>query len=140
MPEWRCASGLMLASTTSTRLVGTVAGSGLIIGALAKEHGFATGRRGVLFVDHDTAHTCPTCRASWKVVGCAANPSWSRTEHPESDAEVARYMKQHQGALFDTVEHKTCGEYQTLVPDIVLESGYLCGWQFVGDSLRHPCG
>ena len=65
------------------------------------------------------------------------------------DAEVARYMKQHQGALFDTfwgggggggVEHKTCGEYQTLVPDIVLESGYLCGWQFVGDSLRHPCG
>jgi catechol O-methyltransferase len=49
-------------------------------------------------------------------------------------------MKQHQGVLFDTVEHKTYGEYQTLVPDIVLETGYLCGWQFVGDSLRHACG
>ncbi len=37
------------------------------------------------------------------------------------------YMNQQQGKLFDTVEHKTHGEYQTLVPDIVLESDYLGG-------------
>jgi catechol O-methyltransferase len=43
----------MMASTTGTRLVGAVADSGLTLGALADEHGFATGRLGVLFVDHD---------------------------------------------------------------------------------------
>jgi catechol O-methyltransferase len=36
-------------------------------------------------------------------------------------------MKQQQGKLFDTVEHRTHGEYQSLVPDIVLESEYLAG-------------
>ena len=36
-------------------------------------------------------------------------------------------MNQQQGKLFDTVEHKTHAEYQTLVPDIVLESEYLGG-------------
>jgi catechol O-methyltransferase len=54
--------------------------------------------------------------------------------------EYREYMKQHQGLLFDRFEHETHGEYQTLVPDIVLESEYLCGRQFAGDSLRHPCG
>jgi len=34
-------------------------------------------------------------------------------------------MTQQQGTLFDTVEHKTHGEYQTLMPDLVLESEYL---------------
>jgi len=34
-------------------------------------------------------------------------------------------MKEQQGKLFDTVEHKTHGEYQTLAPDIVLESELL---------------
>ena len=37
------------------------------------------------------------------------------------------FMNQQQGKLFDTVEHKTHGEYQTLVPDVVLESEYLAG-------------
>ena len=37
------------------------------------------------------------------------------------------YMRQQQGKLWDTVEHKTHGEYQTLVPDLVLESEYLGG-------------
>ena len=36
-------------------------------------------------------------------------------------------MNQQQGKLFDTVEHKTHGEYQTLMPDIVLESEYTAG-------------
>jgi catechol O-methyltransferase len=37
------------------------------------------------------------------------------------------YMREQQGKLFDTVEHKAHGEYQTLAPDIVLESEYLGG-------------
>jgi catechol O-methyltransferase len=34
-------------------------------------------------------------------------------------------MKQQEGKLFSTIEHKSHGEYQTLVPDIVLESEYV---------------
>ena len=37
------------------------------------------------------------------------------------------FMNQQQGKLFDTVEHKTHAEYQTLMPDVVLESEYLGG-------------
>jgi hypothetical protein len=36
-------------------------------------------------------------------------------------------MNQQHGKLFDTVEHKTHGEYQTLVPDVEMESEYLSG-------------
>lgn len=34
-------------------------------------------------------------------------------------------MKQHQGTVWRTVEHKTHAEYQTLLTDLVLESDYL---------------
>lgn len=32
------------------------------------------------------------------------------------------YMRQQQGTGFDTIEHKTHGEYQTVVRDLMLES------------------
>jgi catechol O-methyltransferase len=35
------------------------------------------------------------------------------------------YMHQQQGRQWDTREHKTHVEYQTLLPDLVLESEYL---------------
>jgi catechol O-methyltransferase len=35
------------------------------------------------------------------------------------------YMAEQQGKLFNTVEHKTHVEYQTLLSDLVLESEYL---------------
>jgi catechol O-methyltransferase len=34
------------------------------------------------------------------------------------------YMRQQQGKLWNTVEHKAHLEYQSLVPDLVLESDY----------------
>ena len=34
-------------------------------------------------------------------------------------------MREHQGTLWRTVEHRTHLEYQSLVPDLVLESDYL---------------
>jgi catechol O-methyltransferase len=33
-------------------------------------------------------------------------------------------MRDEQGKLWDTVEHKAHAEYQTLLPDLVLESEY----------------
>jgi catechol O-methyltransferase len=32
------------------------------------------------------------------------------------------YMRQQQGKQFETIEHNTHGEYQTVVRDLVLES------------------
>ena len=40
--------------------------------------------------------------------------------------QPARFAYQ-QGSLWNTVEHKTHVEYQTLIPDLVLESEYLAG-------------
>jgi catechol O-methyltransferase len=37
------------------------------------------------------------------------------------------YMREQQGKLFDTVEHKTHLEYQSMLRDLVLESEYLVG-------------
>lgn len=37
------------------------------------------------------------------------------------------YMREQQGKLFDTVEHKTHVGYQTMLSDFVLESEYLAG-------------
>jgi catechol O-methyltransferase len=35
------------------------------------------------------------------------------------------YMQEQQGKKWNTVEHKTHAEYQTLIADLVLESDYL---------------
>jgi catechol O-methyltransferase len=35
------------------------------------------------------------------------------------------YMQEQQGKGWNTIEHKTHGEYQTLIADLVLESEYL---------------
>jgi catechol O-methyltransferase len=37
------------------------------------------------------------------------------------------YMRQHEGTLWKTIEHKAHLEYQSLVWDLVLESQYLGG-------------
>jgi catechol O-methyltransferase len=35
------------------------------------------------------------------------------------------YMRRQQGTLWNTIEHKAHVEYQSLLPDLVLESEYL---------------
>ncbi len=39
--------------------------------------------------------------------------------------EYLKYMREQQDRVWRTVEHKTHGEYQSLMPDLVLESEYL---------------
>ncbi|MCU1613910.1 MAG: O-methyltransferase [Frankiales bacterium] len=41
--------------------------------------------------------------------------------------EYRRYMRQHEGTLWRTTEHRAHVEYQSLLPDMVLESDYLGG-------------
>jgi catechol O-methyltransferase len=109
-----------------TCVVGTIGAGGHTLDALANEHGFAAGKLDFLFIDHDKGAYLPDLQA-------ILDRGWL---HPGSivvadnilipgSPKYRQYMNQQQGKLFNTVEHKAHGEYQTLVPDIVLESDYL---------------
>jgi catechol O-methyltransferase len=109
-----------------TCVVGTIGDGGRTLDALATEHGFAAGKLDLLFIDHDKAAYLPDLQSildrGWLHRGSIVVAD--NILLPGSP-KYRDYMKQQQGELFNTIEHKTHGEYQTLVPDIVLESEYL---------------
>ena len=109
-----------------TCVVGTLGDGGHTLDAWANEHGFAAGKLDFLVIDHDKAAYLPDLQS-------ILDRGWL---HPGSivvadnilipgSPRYREYINQQQGRLFNTVEHKAHGEYQTLVPDIVLESDYL---------------
>jgi catechol O-methyltransferase len=108
--------------------VGTIGDGGATLDALAGEHGFSDGKLDLLFIDHDKAAYLADLQS-------IIDRGWLRRGSVvvadniliPGSPKYREFMKQQQGKLFDTVEHKTHGEYQTLVPDLVLESEYLAG-------------
>jgi catechol O-methyltransferase len=109
-----------------TCVVGTIGDGGKTLDALANEHSFAAGQLDLLFIDHDKSAYLADLQS-------IVDRGWL---HPGSIVvadnilvpgapKYREFMKEQQGKLFDTVEHKTHGEYQTLIPDLVLESEYL---------------
>lgn len=111
-----------------TCVVGTIGDGGKTLDALAGEHGFAAGALDLLFVDHDKAAYLPDLQAildrGWLHKGSIVVAD--NMLIPGSP-KYREYMREQQGKLFATVEHKTHGEYQTLAPDLVLESEFLGG-------------
>jgi catechol O-methyltransferase len=111
-----------------TCVVGTIGDGGRILGALAAEHGFAAGKLDFLFIDHDKGAYLPDLQSildrGWLHQGSIVVAD--NILIPGSPKYRA-YMREHQRKLFETIEHKTHGEYQTLMPDVVLESEYLGG-------------
>lgn len=109
-----------------TCVVGTIGDGGRTLGALAGDHGFAPGMLDFLFIDHDKGSYLPDLQSilarGWLHRGSIVVAD--NILIPGSP-KYREYMNQQQGKLFDTVEHKAHGEYQTLMPDIVLESEYL---------------
>ncbi len=109
-----------------TCVVGTIGDGGKTLDALSSEHGFSAGTLDLLFIDHDKAAYLPDLqsildrgwlhRGSIVVADNMLIPGSPR---------YREYMRGQQNKLFDTVEHKTHGEYQALAPDLVLESEYL---------------
>jgi catechol O-methyltransferase len=111
-----------------TCVVGSIGDGGLTLDTLAREHGFGAGTIDLLFIDHDKAAYLADLQ-SIRDRGWLHRGSIVVADNiliPGSP-KYRRFMKEQQGKLFDTVEHKTHGEYQTLAPDIVLESEYLGG-------------
>ena len=109
-----------------TCVVGSIGDGGLTLDTLAREHGFGAGTIDLLFIDHDKAAYLADLQ-SIRDRGWLHRGSIVVADNiliPGSP-KYRRFMKEQQGKLFDTVEHKTHGEYQTLAPDIVLESELL---------------
>ena len=112
-----------------TCVVGTIGDGGRTLDALA-DRARLRRREARLAVHRPRQGRLPTRSAEHPGPWLAAPRvrSWSPTTFciPGSP-KYREYMNQQQGKLFDTVEHKTHGEYQTLMPDVVLESEYLGG-------------
>jgi catechol O-methyltransferase len=109
-----------------TCVVGTVGDGGRTLDALATEHGFASGTLDFLFLDHDKDaylnDLLSIMARGWLHAGSIAVADNVRVPGAPKYRE---YMRQQQGKLWNTVEHKAHLEYQSMVPDLVLESDYL---------------
>lgn len=111
-----------------TCVVGTVGDGGRTLDALATQHGFAAGALDFLFIDHDKDAYLADLHA-------ILNRGWLRpgaivvadNVKVPGAPRYREYMRAQQGARWDTTEHRTHVEYQSLVTDLVLESKYLGG-------------
>lgn len=110
-----------------TCVVGTIGDGGTTLDALAG-HGFGAGALDLLFIDHDKRAYLPDLQSilgrQWLRRGAIVVADNVRIP---GAPKYRAYMRAQQGGLFDTVEHRTHVEYQSLMPDLVLESEYLGG-------------
>lgn len=109
-----------------TCIVGKIGDDGTTTAMLAAEHGFTDGVLDFLFLDHHKRAYVDDLKT---IVGLG----WLRhgaivladnVVYPGAP-QYRRYMRNQNGKLFDTTEHKTHLEYQTMIPDLMLESTYL---------------
>ena len=109
-----------------TVVVGTLGDGGGTLRRLRDEHGFAEGSLDLVFIDHDKDAYLPDLQ---RILG----EGWL---HPGSvvvadnvlfpGAPAYRsYMRDHEGTLWSTIEHRAHVEYQSLIKDLVLESEYV---------------
>lgn len=107
-------------------VVGTIGDGGATLDRLQGEYGCMDGAVDLLFIDHDKnaylADLQSIVGRGWlhrgsivvaDNVGIPGAPKYRR------------YMREQQDRRWRTVEHRTHVEYQTLLPDLVLESEYL---------------
>jgi catechol O-methyltransferase len=109
-----------------TCVVGTIGDGGRTLDALASEHGFSSGALDFVFLDHDKDAYLNDLHSildrGWLHPGSIVVADNVRVPGAPKYRE---YMNQQQGKLWQTVEHSAHVEYQSLVPDLVLESDYL---------------
>lgn len=107
-------------------VVGRLGDGGATLRELAVRHGFGAGALDFVFLDHDKHAYLPDLLA---LVGAG----WLRpggivvadnVKVPGAPRYRA-YMRAQEGKLWRTVQHRTHVEYQSLLPDLVLESEYL---------------
>ena len=109
-----------------TCVVGTIGDGGRTLDALAGKHGFTSGAIDFLFLDHDKDlyldDLTSILERGWLRRGSIAVADNVRLP---GAPQYRRYMREQQGKAWNTTEHKTHLEYQSMVSDLVLESVYL---------------
>lgn len=109
-----------------TIVVGTLGDGGRTIGTLRNEQGLAAGSVDFVFIDHDKSVYLSDLQLilaqKWLHPGsCVVADNVKFPGAPEYRA----YMQASEGTLWRTVEHDTHVEYQSVIKDLVLVSGYL---------------
>lgn len=107
-------------------VVGTLGDGGQTLSYLESECGFSAGSLDFVFIDHAKDEYVPD-------LGMILAKGWlHRGSVVVADniiipgvPEYRAYMKEQEGNLWHSKEHKTYLEYQSVLPDIVLESDYL---------------
>src|SRR6185437_13736980 len=111
-----------------TCVVGTIGDGGRTLDALADDHEFSSGALDFVFLDHDKDAYLVDLQSildrGWLHPGSIAVADNVRIPGAPKYRES---MRQHEGTLWKTIEHKAHLEYQSLVWDLVLESQYLGG-------------
>ncbi len=108
-----------------TVVVGTLGDGGKTLRALREQHGFASRSVDFVFVDHAKDAYLPDLKrildAGWLKPGAIVVAD--NIKFPGAPDYLA-YMRENEGRGWRTQEHSTHVEYQSLLPDIVLESEY----------------
>jgi catechol O-methyltransferase len=109
-----------------TVVVGTLGDGGATIERLKTEQGFGDGAVDLVFVDHDKAAYLPDLERilaqGWLHPGSIVVAD--NVKFPGAPEYRAR-LEAEQGKTWNTIEHDTHVEYQSLLKDLVLESEYL---------------
>jgi catechol O-methyltransferase len=109
-----------------TVIVGSLGDGGSTLDRLCTEHGFADAGLDFVFVDHDkTAYLTDLqhiLSRGWLHPGSVVVAD--NVKYPGAP-EYRAYLNEQEGASWRTTEHRTHVEYQSLIPDLVLESEYL---------------
>jgi len=109
-----------------TVVVGTLGDGGSTIDRLRSEHGFGEKTVDFVFVDHDKAAYLPDLERilgeGWLHPGSVVVAD--NVKFPGAP-EYRAYLTAQQGKTWNTIEHETHVEYQSLLKDLVLESEYL---------------
>ena len=109
-----------------TCVVGTIGDGGRTLDALSRDHGFGDGAVDLVFIDHDKNAYLSDLRSiiarGWLHPGSIVVADNVRVPGAPG---YRRFLREQEGRSWRTVEHKTHVEYQSLLPDLVLESEYL---------------
>ncbi|MCH9666648.1 MAG: O-methyltransferase [Actinomycetia bacterium] len=109
-----------------TCVVGTLGDGGRTLDTLAGQHGFGPAGLDLLFIDHDKraylSDLLSILDRGWLHRGSIVVADNVRVP---GAPKYRAYMREQQGTRWNTIEHKTHVEYQSLLPDLVLESEFL---------------
>ncbi|HEX5169691.1 MAG TPA: class I SAM-dependent methyltransferase, partial [Cyclobacteriaceae bacterium] len=109
-----------------TVVVGSLGDGGKTAEALQKDHGFNSGTVDFVFVDHAKDAYLPDLnlilQKEWLHNGSVVVAD--NIKFPGAP-DYQAYMDDQEGKLWKTQSHKSYVEYQSMIPDIMLESTYM---------------